>query len=188
MGRVANATPRPLYPRERHPVPIVASGPVWTGAEKSRPQPGFDPRTVQPVASSKTNWAVPTPTYHTVTRQIPGNFHLFTECLILYMTNITCHFPLIFLCACTAHCDDKRTDRKWRMTFVHHGNDPGLLVYLTPMSQVHLQKLLVSQQFGNLPVFSGMRWLITGFTTARRWHVSKATLIPSPPPHPMPLR
>jgi hypothetical protein len=33
-----NATPQPLYPRERDPVPIVqeagwAPGPVWTGAE-----------------------------------------------------------------------------------------------------------------------------------------------------------
>jgi hypothetical protein len=38
MGWVLNATPRPLYPRERDPVPIVveavcAPGPDWTGAE-----------------------------------------------------------------------------------------------------------------------------------------------------------
>ena len=38
MGWVVNATPRPLYPRERDPVPIVleavwAPGPVWMGAE-----------------------------------------------------------------------------------------------------------------------------------------------------------
>jgi hypothetical protein len=37
-GGVVNSTPRPLYPRERNPVPIVqeagwAPGPVWTGAE-----------------------------------------------------------------------------------------------------------------------------------------------------------
>jgi hypothetical protein len=41
-GGVHNATPRPLYPRERHAVPIVqeahfAPGPVWTGAGKSCP-------------------------------------------------------------------------------------------------------------------------------------------------------
>jgi len=40
MGWVVNATTRPLYPRERDPVPIVqeagwAPGPVWTGAENS---------------------------------------------------------------------------------------------------------------------------------------------------------
>ena len=29
------------------------------GWEESRPPPGFDPRTVQPVASSYTNWAIP---------------------------------------------------------------------------------------------------------------------------------
>jgi hypothetical protein len=39
---MVNATPRPLYPLERDPVPIVqeagwAQGPVWTGAEKFRP-------------------------------------------------------------------------------------------------------------------------------------------------------
>jgi len=38
MGWVDNATPRPLYPREREPVPIVqeagwATGPAWTVAE-----------------------------------------------------------------------------------------------------------------------------------------------------------
>ena len=39
MGRVANATPRQLYSRERGPLPVLreaglAPGPVWTGAEK----------------------------------------------------------------------------------------------------------------------------------------------------------
>jgi len=38
MGWVVNATPRPLYPLTRDPVPIIekarwALGPVWTGAE-----------------------------------------------------------------------------------------------------------------------------------------------------------
>ena len=42
MGWVVNATPRPLYPQERDPVPIVqeagwAPGPVWTGAENLAP-------------------------------------------------------------------------------------------------------------------------------------------------------
>ena len=51
MGWVVNATPRPLYPQEKDPVPIVyeagwASDPVW-----SSPPPGLDPQTVQPVAS-----------------------------------------------------------------------------------------------------------------------------------------
>jgi hypothetical protein len=39
---VASPTPRPLYPRERDPVPIVreagwAPGPVWTAAENLAP-------------------------------------------------------------------------------------------------------------------------------------------------------
>jgi hypothetical protein len=35
-----------------------APGPIWTGAENS-PPPGFDPQTVQPVASRYTDWAIP---------------------------------------------------------------------------------------------------------------------------------
>jgi hypothetical protein len=59
MGWVVNTTPQPFYPRERDPVPIVykeagwAPGPVWTGAENLAP-PGYDPQTVQPVASRYT--------------------------------------------------------------------------------------------------------------------------------------
>jgi hypothetical protein len=34
MGWVANATPRPFYPRER---PGTHCGPVWTGAENLAP-------------------------------------------------------------------------------------------------------------------------------------------------------
>ena len=46
----------------KDPVPIVqkagwAPGPVWTGAENLAPPPGFDPWTVQPVASRYTDWA-----------------------------------------------------------------------------------------------------------------------------------
>jgi hypothetical protein len=57
-GRVVSTTPRPLYPREG-PVPTVRG---WVGlragldvCEKFRPPPGFDPRTVQPVASRYTD-------------------------------------------------------------------------------------------------------------------------------------
>jgi hypothetical protein len=42
MGWVVNATPWPLHPRERVPIPIVqdawwAPGPVWTAAENLVP-------------------------------------------------------------------------------------------------------------------------------------------------------
>jgi hypothetical protein len=68
MGWVVNAMPRTLNPRE-DPVPIVqeagwASEPVWTGAENT--PPGFDPRTVQPVASRCTYCGSPCYTYSTV--------------------------------------------------------------------------------------------------------------------------
>jgi len=58
MG-VVNATPRPLYPRER-PDTLCVGGCVdpRTGRDecgKSHLQTGFDPRTVQPVASRYTD-------------------------------------------------------------------------------------------------------------------------------------
>jgi hypothetical protein len=60
-GWVVSTTPRPLYPRER-PGTHCTGG--WVGlrvgldvCEKSRPQSGFDPRTVQPVASRYTDRA-----------------------------------------------------------------------------------------------------------------------------------
>ena len=46
LGWVVNATPRPLYPRGKKPVPLVqvagwAPGSVWTGAENLASPPGF---------------------------------------------------------------------------------------------------------------------------------------------------
>jgi hypothetical protein len=59
---VASLTARPLYPREIDPVPIVQGG--WVGPRagldgcgKSRPPPGFDPRTAQPIASRRLGYA-----------------------------------------------------------------------------------------------------------------------------------
>jgi hypothetical protein len=51
--------PRPLFTPGKDPVPIIqgagwAPGPVWTRAENIAPS-GFDPRTVQPVASRYTD-------------------------------------------------------------------------------------------------------------------------------------
>ena len=59
---MVNATPRPLH-HGKYLVPIVqevgwAPGSVWTDAENVVP-PGFDPRTVQPVASRYTDSAIP---------------------------------------------------------------------------------------------------------------------------------
>jgi hypothetical protein len=60
-GWVVSLTPRPLYPQER-PSTHCTGG--WVGLragldvrEKSRPPPGFDPRTIQPIASCYTDWA-----------------------------------------------------------------------------------------------------------------------------------
>jgi len=63
MWWVVNATPRPFYPRERAGTHSIGG---WVGCRagldgcgKSRPPPGFDPRTVQPVASRCTDCANP---------------------------------------------------------------------------------------------------------------------------------
>ena len=58
-GWRVSVMPRPLFTRGKNPVPIVqwAPGPVWTGAENLAPPQGFDPRTVQPVASRCTDYA-----------------------------------------------------------------------------------------------------------------------------------
>ena len=55
-GRWVSVTLRPLFTPGKDQVPIVqeaglAPGPVSTGAENLSPPPGFDPRTVQPIAS-----------------------------------------------------------------------------------------------------------------------------------------
>jgi hypothetical protein len=58
MGRVAKATPRLLYPRERPCTNYIGGwvGPRvgLVGCGKSRLPPGFDPWTVQPVANRYT--------------------------------------------------------------------------------------------------------------------------------------
>ena len=61
MGWVINATRRPLHPLERQVTHCIAR---WVGATagldrcgKSRSPLGFDPRTVQPVASRYTEYA-----------------------------------------------------------------------------------------------------------------------------------
>jgi len=60
-GWGVSVTLRPLFIPGKDRVPIVqeagwAPGPVWTGAE-NLPPPGFNPRTIQPVASRYTDWA-----------------------------------------------------------------------------------------------------------------------------------
>jgi hypothetical protein len=54
-----SVTPRPLFTTRKDPVPIVqeagwAPETVWTDAENLSP-PGFDSRTVQPIASLYTD-------------------------------------------------------------------------------------------------------------------------------------
>jgi hypothetical protein len=76
-GWEVNATPRPLYSRKTDPVLTVrealwAARPVWMGAEES-PLVGFDPRTVQPIASRCTDYEY----FEPCQKQIAWNCTLF---------------------------------------------------------------------------------------------------------------
>jgi hypothetical protein len=69
-GKGVSVTPRPLFTPGKDSVLFVqeagwAPGPGWTGAENLVPPPGFDLRTVQPVASRYTDHAT-RPTYSMV--------------------------------------------------------------------------------------------------------------------------
>ena len=60
---MVNATPRPLYTRERDLLPIEqeagwAPAPVCMGVEDLAP-PGFGPQTIQPVVSHYIDYAFP---------------------------------------------------------------------------------------------------------------------------------
>ena len=62
-GWVVNATPRPLYPGKdtRYPLYRRLGGPQgrYGPVQKISPLPGFDPRTIQPVADRYTDCANP---------------------------------------------------------------------------------------------------------------------------------
>ena len=72
MGWVVNATPRPLYPRENSGTHCIRGwvGPraALKGMRKRSPQLGFDPPTVQPVASLYADYCIPA---HNIER-VPG--------------------------------------------------------------------------------------------------------------------
>jgi len=60
MSVVVDATPRPLYPRERPGTHIIGD---WVGRRvglrKISPLPGFNLRTVEPVASRYSDYTIP---------------------------------------------------------------------------------------------------------------------------------
>ena len=75
MGVGVSTTPRPLYHRQRPPTHCTGRG----------PPPGFDPRTVQPVAPRFTDWAVPAAT----SLSDGGKFRAGTTSCILPHTTLT---------------------------------------------------------------------------------------------------
>ena len=82
MGWVTNATPRPPLPpgKTRYPLYRSLGGPQGRSGQVRRVSlpSGFDPRTVQPVASRYTEWAIVVPSILCrYQQQKPGNAKLF---------------------------------------------------------------------------------------------------------------
>ena len=103
-GWGVSVTPRPLFTSRKDPVHIVqeagwAPGPVWTGAVSLAPPPGFDPRTVQPVASLYTDYAT-WPTCSIISLWKPENQQVFwrslTVCWTLALFRFTYQVFLLF--------------------------------------------------------------------------------------------
>ena len=86
---VANATSRPLYPQEGDPVPQGRSGRM----RKISPLPGFDPRTVQPVASRYTDYAIPAHTTNFNTQKLCVLPALSISLLCMAFRTNSDHFP-----------------------------------------------------------------------------------------------
>jgi hypothetical protein len=80
MGWVVNATPRPLYSRER---PSTHGTGDWVGSRpgpevrKTSPPPGLKPRTAQPVTSRYIDCAIPTHVVHYVQPKFKTHILLF---------------------------------------------------------------------------------------------------------------
>ena len=65
------------------PVPIVSGPQNQSGKVRNiSPPPGFDPRTVQPVASRYTDWAIPAPDKSWVRGFRPVTRHTWITCFL----------------------------------------------------------------------------------------------------------
>jgi hypothetical protein len=97
-GEESELHPCRSLPPGKDSVPMVqeagwAPGPVWTGAKNLAP-PGFDPRTVQPVASRYTDWATRTQTSDSYCSMNPSNS---TKKPFLYEIRLYANFS-VFWC------------------------------------------------------------------------------------------
>jgi hypothetical protein len=92
-----SVTPWPLFTPGKDPVPILqeagwAPRPFWTGAKNLASPPGFDSRTVQPVASRYTDWATRS-TMHC--KKHIGYFRIWTADDTTYLCTLVLYsFPL----------------------------------------------------------------------------------------------
>jgi len=93
-GWAVSIMPRPPFNPGKDPVPSVQEagwtpGPVWTGVENLAPT-GFDPQTVQPVASCYTDWATQPTGYNTERKKM-----LSRNTIKFILTYV---WKLVFLC------------------------------------------------------------------------------------------
>ena len=86
MGCVVNTTPRPLYPRER---PGIQGGLQSRLGRVRKISPGFDPQTVQLVASRYTDWAILAPVWRLWQGKIEIVGENLSECHIVHEMRAT---------------------------------------------------------------------------------------------------
>jgi hypothetical protein len=97
MGWVVNPMPRPLYPPGKRPGTHCTGG--WLGARdgldecgKISPPPGFDPRTVQPVTSRYTDYAIPA---HTNGQKCTNYYYYYYYYYYLKVGKMSCNIHIM---------------------------------------------------------------------------------------------
>jgi len=118
-----SVTPRSLFTPGKDPVPIVQwlGGPQGRSAQvrKISPPPGFDPRTVQPIASRYTDWAT-RPTCNITltiyqTRTAKHIMYCFSYCRCTWLLKLQNKSQVKI--ASNIHTLRGRVGGRWRFTF-----------------------------------------------------------------------
>jgi hypothetical protein len=102
--------------------------------------------------------------------------------------NIACYFVLLRATPCerTECCRHRSKWDSWKESMCDRC--VRILIMVTPLSRVRLEKLIVSQVVNTFPAFYGTRRFFTVFTRARHWSVSWASWIQSTRSHAISLR
>jgi hypothetical protein len=188
-GWVVNATPRPLYPGERDPLPIVREAgwaPGLSGrVRKISPQPRFDCRTVQPVASDDTDWAMICVSIHKLTKEkqydqnscCPAHlykenlsfvFAAFLECAILSRKSLCMQTSVVFVC-CVSSCH-KLLQILHLVAYKHNTNTVHAMLMRWPWPVLYLYRFLQRDAHACLCVRACGTHKECGPLNGKQWH------------------